>query len=79
MNAPLLRDPASTDLRAPNGQKIVTTFWRKPIPTNAYDWVATLDDYDGAPDAGPQAVGYGPTEEVAVQRLLESIEELEDI
>lgn len=23
------------------------------------------DEYDGAPDAGPQMVGYGPTEEAA--------------
>lgn len=49
--------------------KIVTDYWRKPIPTNAYDWTATLDDYDGTEDAGPQPIGYGATEQAAINDL----------
>ena len=45
--------------------KIRTDFWRKPIPTDQYDWAAVDDDtYDGE---GP--VGRGPTEEAAIADL----------
>lgn len=44
--------------------KIITSYWRKPIPTNKMDWVASLDDRDGE---GPH--GYGATEAEAIDDL----------
>lgn len=60
---------------------IRTNFWRKPIPTNSYDWSAIdADTYDGAPDSWPRArcVGYGATEQEAIDDLLASLHELGD-
>jgi hypothetical protein len=38
-----------------------------PIPLRQFDWMAYDDDgYDGAPDAGHQIVGNGPTEQAAI-------------
>lgn len=54
---------------------IVTHQWPKPIPLTQFDWSATLDDYDGAPDAGFQPIGHGATEEAAIADLREQIEE----
>lgn len=53
--------------------KIRTDYWRKPIPTSAYDWSAVDDDtYDGAPDSGNRnQIGYGATEEAAIADLME--------
>ena len=36
------------------------------------------DSYDGAPDAGPQAVGEGKTEEEAIADLKEQIRALRE-
>ncbi len=37
-------------------------------------WYAIDEDtYDGAPDAGPQCVGTGPTPEAAIVDLLEKL------
>jgi hypothetical protein len=56
--------------------KIRTDFWMKPIPARQFDWSAIDDDtYDGAPDAGPQAVGYGATEAEAVADLMAQLED----
>ncbi len=38
-------------------------------------WQAVTDDYDGAPDAGPQPVGNGSTEQEAIDDLLEQLED----
>jgi len=57
------------------GEKVVTNYWMKPIPTNKFDWSAVLDGYDGAPDAGFQPVGHGATEEEAIADLRDQIEE----
>lgn len=46
---------------------IKTVHQYPPIPIRDFDWAAYDDNtYDGAPDAGPQCVGYGPTEEAAI-------------
>lgn len=37
-----------------------------PIPVRDYDWCATHDDYDGAPDAYDDRAVYGKTKEAAV-------------
>ena len=49
--------------------KIKTTYWAKPIPSRLYDWCAVTDDYDGADDAGWQPIGYGRTEQEAIEDL----------
>jgi hypothetical protein len=50
--------------------KIITLYWAKPIPTRAFDWEATLEDYEpGYP------IGYGYTEEEAIANLKEEIDE----
>lgn len=59
---------------------IRTDYWRKPIPTDAYDWSAVDDDtYDGAPDSARRnQVGHGATEEAAIADLMEILAEWED-
>jgi len=37
-------------------------------------WCAYTENYDGAPDAGPQLEGYGGTESSAIDDLIECIE-----
>ena len=56
--------------------RIHTTYEYPPIPIRTCDWSAVLDDYDGAPDAGPhQYVGLGATEAEAVRDLIEQLED----
>lgn len=51
---------------------IKTTYWRKPIPTNAFNWEAVDDDtYDG-PGC---PIGLGSTEAEAIADLTEQLEE----
>lgn len=53
-----------------------TSYVHPPIPIRGYDWAAYDDDtYDGAPDAGPQIVGHGPTEEQAIANYIEQLRE----
>jgi hypothetical protein len=61
-----------------NGYTIHTRFVYPPIPIRTYDWSAVLDDYDGAPDAGPQYEGTGRTEEDAIKDLLDQLEERDE-
>lgn len=52
--------------------KITTEYWRKPIPTSRFDWIAIDDDtYDGE----GSKVGYGATEEEAILDLKEQMED----
>ena len=47
-----------------------------PIPLRTFDWCAYDEDtYDGAPDGGPQIVGWGRTEAEAVAHFREQWEE----
>ena len=34
-------------------------FWRKPIPTDVFDYDFCHEDYDGAPDSGDHRCGNG--------------------
>ncbi len=56
---------------------IRTHYSPKPIPVYGYDWEAVLDSYDSDPDAEPQPVGYGYTEQEAIDDLLEQLEDSE--
>lgn len=48
---------------------IRTDYWRKPGPSDKFDWVAVFDDYEpGKP------VGYGATEKEARLDLLSYLE-----
>lgn len=52
--------------------KVATEFISPPIPVRSHDWTAYYPDlFDGAPDAGPQLVGYGETEADALRDLAE--------
>lgn len=42
-------------------------------PTPA-EYDAVLDEYDGAPDAGPQPRGSGRTEREAIEALLDAMD-----
>lgn len=61
--------------------KINTNYWAKPIPVRSFDWSATFDGYDpGEPDgeggySGGDTIGYGATEQDAVDDLLSQNEE----
>lgn len=71
------RDPA-TGVMCIDGRRVETHY--EPLTFTScrlFDWCATTEDYDGAPDAGPQPIGYGRTEADAVAELVESIEEYE--
>lgn len=60
--------------------KIRTDYWKKPVPFRNFDWDAIdADTYDGAPDAGPrsQVIGYGATEQEAIDDLLEKLAEFD--
>jgi hypothetical protein len=49
--------------------KIVTEYKCPPIPSRYFDWQAVFDDYEeGCP------IGYGETEQKAIDDLLEQIE-----
>ena len=53
-----------------SSQKIIASFWMKPIPRREFDWTATLDNYEpGDP------VGCGASEAEAVADLTEKLEE----
>lgn len=53
-----------------NGLKIFTTFDPKPIPSNSFDWSAELENYEPGDN-----LGYGPTEQDAINSLIEMINE----
>ena len=59
-----------------SARQIVTTYDPKPIPLRQFDWVATFDDYDGAPidenTASGCPIGYGATEAEAIADLTDS-------
>jgi len=52
---------------------IVTSYIFPPIPDRRFDWQAVFDDYDGAPDSGPQLIGHGRTENEAILDLTRAI------
>lgn len=58
---------------------IITDYWRKPIPTNKFDWSAIDGDtYDGAEDTHPPSpIGYGSTEAEAIADFTEQLADRE--
>jgi hypothetical protein len=56
------------------GEKIVTNYWRKPGPTNQFDWCAVFAD-DEPNDNGSMLQGYGATESEAIEDLLRCAQE----
>lgn len=52
-------------------RKINVHFEFPAIPNRNFDWVATFDDYDGAPDADYHPIGYGQSIKEAINDLLE--------
>lgn len=56
---------------------IITCYWRKPIPTDAYDWTAHFDG-DEPDDNGNMLVGHGSTEMSAKYDLIELWEHTTD-
>ncbi len=48
---------------------IVTRYWAKPIPLRQFDWEAWRDG-DEPNDAGHMPVGFGRTEEEAINDLV---------
>jgi hypothetical protein len=55
--------------------RIRTNYDPKPIPDRRFDFCATLDSYDGAPDAGFQPIGWGRTEAEAIADLGDQLED----
>lgn len=56
------------------GIRIQTNFWMKPIPPRQFDWSAWRDG-DEPNDDGQMTIGYGATEQDAINDLLEQIED----
>jgi hypothetical protein len=54
--------------------KTVTTFVNPPIPLRQFDWCATLEDYEGG-----DPIGYGFTEQQAIDALQECLENSHEI
>ena len=53
--------------------KILTRYDPKPIPLRSADWVAVLEGYD---EGDP--IGYGDSEQNAINALLERLEDKKD-
>jgi hypothetical protein len=51
--------------------RVHTAFWRKPGPTDAFDWSAWYDT-DEPDDYGRMNVGYGATDAEAVLDLIDN-------
>lgn len=51
------------------GRRIRTEHVKPPIPTRAWDYSAVLDDYEGG-----DPMGWGSTEQAAIDDLLEQLE-----
>ena len=52
--------------------KIETEYWRKPVPTDKFDWQAIdADTYEGP----GSPIGFGATEQEAIADLMEQLEE----
>lgn len=60
-----------------SGLKVVTNYWRKPGPTDKFDWSASFDDHE-PDDNGNMMVGYGATEEDAIDDLLDQYEDQQE-
>jgi hypothetical protein len=57
-------------------RKINVQYVYPPIPMRCYDYAATFDNYDGAPDSSNRnMIGYGATREEAIAELLRLDEE----
>lgn len=54
--------------------KIITSLWLKPIPFRLYDWEATSDNYEAG-----DPIGFGATEQAAIDDLKEQIAEREEV
>lgn len=54
----------------PKCKKIRTSYWKKPIPTDRYDWEAWFDGEEET-----HRVGYGRTEEEAINELKEEYDD----
>jgi len=52
-------------------RKIITEYDVKPIPIRSYDWSATREDWDEG-----EPIGYGVSEEEAINDLIEKEEEI---
>ena len=52
---------------------IRTAYWRKPIPTDRFDWEAWLDGQEER-----YGSGFGSTREAAIVELLEMVEADDD-
>ncbi len=46
------------------------------IPIRYLDWSCVDTNYDGAPDAGPQLMGQGRTEQLAIDDYFNQLEEI---
>lgn len=57
------------------GDKVVTNYWRKPGPTDQFDWCAWFDN-DEPNDNGHMLQGYGRTESAAIEDLLQLCEDM---
>lgn len=54
-------------------KKIITTFWKLPIPDRRFDWEAIREDYnEGDP------IGYGITKREAIEDLLTQEDDLKE-
>jgi hypothetical protein len=57
---------------------LFTSYDFPAIPMRDLDWSCVDNNYDGAPDAGPQIVGYGRTENEAIEDWLAQYNETKE-
>ena len=53
------------------------TYWAKPVPTRAWDYDFSHEDYDGAPDSGDHRCGNGASVEDCKEQIDDLIEDEE--
>ncbi len=61
-----------------DGHTLLVSYDFPAIPMRDLDWSCVDDNYDGAPDAGPQIIGYGKTEQEAIEDWLEKYNEAKE-
>lgn len=81
MNAGVATGASGPDVNSSQGtpRRILTHYWQKPVPSNQYDWCATLDNYDVDCDENGYfsrcPIGYGSSEQQAIDNLQEQLDD----
>lgn len=63
---------------AKDGSKWHLSYEHPPVPNRGFDWCASHDDYDGAPDSKDDRMVFGETEQKCIAAIEEFVEHQDD-